>query len=309
MYVGSTHSIGCKIETEVLSVVMNQFQPYNCKTRKEIEINLDKITQAMEVAACGYPGYDLFICPEFSLQGLDLVRWRDVSVEIESKEVNSLKEKCKELDVWGIFGLMLKKDKNQTPENVAITINNKGEIVNVYSKMNPWLPNEQSYPGDECQVFDGPKGSRIATIICADGDYSEIWREAAYKGANVIVRIAHYMSPWERAWEITNTGGAYFNQVYVLACNCVGTDLAYSYFGKSMAVGPGGDIIIESPCGLPYISKVDLYPGLIDSIRKNNATSNLLYSFNHRGASCKEFHGKGKNLSDYSFLKGDDYNE
>lgn len=310
MYVGSTHAINGKISSEVLSAVLYQFQPFDCKTRDDINKNINKLTEAMEVAAAGYPGYDLFISPEFALQGLDLIRWPEVAVEIDSDEIKKLREKCKELEVWGIFGLYLKDDSEKTPENVAVTINHRGEIVNVYSKMNPWLPNEQSYPGDCCQVFDGPKGSKIATIICADGDYAEIWREAAFKGANIIVRISHYMSPWERAWEITNTAGAYFNQVYVLACNCAGMDSVYSYFGKSMAVGPDGDIIIESPQGIPYITKVDVFPGLIDSIRKNNATSNLMYSFNHRGASCKEYHNRSKDLSDYSFLdEGSNPNE
>lgn len=305
MYIGSTHSIGSDISTKALTVVMSQLQPKNCKNKEDIQHNILQLINQMETAACGYPGYDIFVSPEFSVQGIDLAHWKDVALEINDKEVQQLKEKCKELKVWGVFGLFLKnrESTDYTPENVAITIDDKGEIVNIYSKMNPWLPNEQSYPGDACQVFKGPKGSRIATIICADGDYSEIWREAAHNGANVIIRIAHYMSPWERAWELTNTASAYFNQCYVVAVNCVGTDNAYSYFGKSMAVGPDGDIIIECPMGIPYITKVDVYPGFIDSIRKNNATSNLMYSYEHRGASCKEFHGKGKCLGDYSFIK------
>ncbi len=303
MFIGSTHGIGGKITTETLSVVCAQIQPINAENMEEVNKNIDQLLDYMDKAACGFPGFDLFVSPEFGVQGIHLTKWRDVALELGGPEIQRLKDKCKELQVWGIFGPVIKREDGGAPENTAIMINHKGELIHKYVKMNPWLPNEETYPGSECPVTEGPKGSRIATIICADGDYPEIWREAAYNGANVIVRISHYMAPWDKAWEITNKAGAYFNQSYVVACNCVGIDEAYSYFGRSMVLTPDGTIVTEAPMGLPWLVKADLYPQLIDQIREKNATSNLMYSFKHRGASCKDFNGVGDTVCRYNAYK------
>ncbi len=115
---------------------------------------------------------------------------------------------------------------------------------------------------------------RLATIICADGDYPEIWREAADDGANVIIRVSHYMAPWDKAWEITNKAMAYTTQCYVVGANSVGIDECYSYFGRSMILNPDGTILTEAPMGLPWLIKADLYPSIV-SRNEQRVTSNF----------------------------------
>lgn len=288
MNIGSTHAIGGKIETEALSVVTTQFAPIDAQNMEEVNKNVDTLIDYMDKAACGFPGVDLFVSQECGLQGYHPTKWVDVLVDIDGPEIKRLRDKCKELQVWGIFNPML-KNGTKAPTNTAIMINDKGDIVHKYVKMNPFIPAELTYPGWECPVTPGPKGSRIATIICADGDYPEIWREAAFNGANIIVRVSHYMAPWDRAWEITNKAGAYCNQCYVVGSNSVGVDASYAYFGRSMIINPDGTIITEAPVGIPWLTKADLYPQLVDAMRRKHVTNNFIYSFAHRGASCKDF--------------------
>ena len=188
---------------------------------------------------------------------------------------------------------------HEAPGNCAIMINDEGEVVHQYCKMNPWIPTERHYPGWECPVTPGPKGSRIATIVCADGDYPEIWREAAYNGANVVVRITHYMNPWEEPWKLTNRCAAYCNQVYVVGANCYGMEHACAAFGNSMIINPDGNIVTEAPMMVPYLLKADLYPGLVDKLHESSTTNTFLYSFRHRGAACKELGGHGETRNQY----------
>lgn len=302
MNIGSTHAINGKFECEAMTVVSCQIPPISAATYDDVEKNIDQIIDFMDKAVMGFPGVDLILTPECGLQGFGPA-WQSVLIDLDGPEMQRLKDKCKELNVWGIFDPLIKEIDGHKACNTAVMINNEGEIVHKYIKNNPWIPGEPTYPGWECPVTPGPKGSKIATIICADGDYPEIWREAAKNGANVIVRIAHYMAPWDKAWEITNKAGAYCNQVYVCTSNSVGIDEAYSYFGRSMILNPDGTVITEAPMGLPWLIKADIYPQIVDQIHDKAVTSNFLYAYNHRGSGHPELGGLGSDLSSSNAYK------
>jgi amidase/formamidase len=225
------------------------------------------------------------------------------AVTLGSSQITRLREKCAALRIWAVFGVIIDLEDGIFPRNCALTVNSEGEIANLYIKTTPWIPVEPFTPGDEIQVFDGPKGARIATLICSDGDYVDSWREAAHKGANVICRISDYMTPYQDAYEITNRAGAYFNRIYVLATNSSEMDESFCYFGRSMVVGPDGNIITQAPEGTPYVFKADIYPGLCDHIQKQAFMGNLRWQGNHRGASSPETGGVGRDKSMYSYLK------
>jgi predicted amidohydrolase len=299
MNIGSTHAMSGKFEVEALSVVVCQIQPFSARTMEDVNRNVDQLLDFMDKASSGFPGYDLIVTPECALQGYDPEYWSGVMVEKDGPEVQRLKDKCKELDVWGVFNPWVKQPDKQAPLNWAIIVDNHGEIVYEYVKVNPWIPGEPTYPGSGQSVVAGPKGSKLAVITCADGDYPEAWREAAFLGANVILRIAHYMAPWDRAWEITNKAGAYCNQCYVVASNSAGLDESFGYFGKSMILNPDGTIITEAPMGIPWMIKADLYPAIIDEMRRQAVTNNFLYSFKRRGASCEDYRGLGDTQCPY----------
>ena len=300
MNIGSTHAITGKFETEALSVVCLQTAPISAQTMDDVQKNTDTICDFMDKAVGGFPGVDLIVTIECGLQGFGPdVLTDNVLLDWDSPQIKQLQNKCRELDVWGVFDPIFKDVDGHKNCNTAIIINNEGEIVDKYVKMNPWTPGEATQPGWACPTTPGPKGSRLATIICADGDYPEVWREAADNGANVIIRVSHYMAPWDKAWEITNKAMAYTNQCYVVGCNSVGIDECYSYFGRSMILNPDGTILAEAPMGLPWLIKADLYPSVVTKNHEQQVTSNFHWTYKHRGASHPSVAGEGKNLDEY----------
>lgn len=295
MNIGNLFALNGKIETEALSVVGVQYAPIGAQTLEELKTNTDTLLAYMDQAVSAFPGVDLLVFPEACIQGFAPVNYEDAVLSKDSIQIEQIRQRCKALSVWGVFSLLIWTDERTCYENKTLVIDSEGKVVHSYVKMNPWIPFENSRPGTECKACKGPKGSRLGIIICADGDYPEIWREAAYNGANVIIRPTHYMDPWNDAWEITNKAGAYFNQVYVVAVNTSGMSKneTRSCFGRSMILGPDGNIITEGANGSVSLIKADLYPGIIDRMHEQAVHSSPLFSFNHRGASCPDFDGNG----------------
>jgi formamidase len=78
----------------------------------------------------------------------------------------------------------MEKNPSGNPYNSGLIIDDRGAIQLYYRKLHPWVPVEPWEPGNlGIPVCDGPKGVKLALIICHDGMFPEMAREAAYKGA------------------------------------------------------------------------------------------------------------------------------
>ncbi len=198
----------------VLGLVQQQVpqvnEPSHLKTAAE------RIAKMVRGAKTGMPTLDLLVFPEYSLNGLNPKSWaRDAMLcDLDGPEVETLRGACASSSVWGCFSLM-ERNPQGAPYNSGIIVDDTGEIVLYYRKMHPMVPLEPWEPGDlGIPVCDGPAGAKLALIICHDGMLPEMAREAAYKGANVILRTAGYTDPVRHAWQITNQVNAFTNVAY-----------------------------------------------------------------------------------------------
>jgi deaminated glutathione amidase len=100
-------------------------------------------------------------------------------------------------------------------------------------------------PGDDICVVETDLG-RIGVIICFDGDYPELSRITALKGAEIIARPSALLRSAD-LWELTNRARAYDNHVYVIGANATGVDPAgVIYFGNSMIVSPIAEVLARA---------------------------------------------------------------
>jgi formamidase len=207
-----------------------------------------------------------------------------IMCRMDGPEVAAFRKSCVDSDIWGCFSLMeLNPDGN--PFNSGIIISNRGAIELYYRKLHPWVPVEPWEPGDlGIPVIDGPKGAKIALIICHDGMFPEMAREAAYKGAEIMLRTAGYTAPVRDAWRFTNQSNAFCNlMVTANVCMC-GSDGTFDSMGEGMIVNFDGTIIAHGTSGrADEIITGEVRPDLVREARGEWGVENNIYQFGHRG--------------------------
>ena len=149
---------------------------------------------------------------------------------------------CKELKIHCVLPTYERGAKPGIVYNSAFLIDSRGRTLGVYRKTH-LFPTERlsnkgwTTPGHRYPVFRTEIGT-IGMHLCYDGDFPEISRILAVKGATILCRPAALMRNFE-IWEASNKMRAYENHVYHVAVNAIGSDAAHTtYFGHSMIVSP-----------------------------------------------------------------------
>ncbi|MBC1363054.1 carbon-nitrogen hydrolase family protein [Listeria welshimeri] len=185
-----------------------------------------------EMWSNGYapPFEDAFNHPLATSFGAERFKWLNEAIEEDSTYVLTLKKLAKELQI-GICATYLSKTE-QKPQNTAIIIDRKGEMILDYAKVHTCdFSLEillQSGEGFKVCEFDGIK---LGVMICYDREFPESARVLMLKGAEIIlVPNACDMNP-PRLNQLNSR--AFENMVGVAMANYPGEK-----WGKSTAFSP-----------------------------------------------------------------------
>ncbi len=158
---------------------------------------------------------------------------------------------------WVVGGLA-RKLEDGTYANAAVLVGPDGAEVADYRKRHLFpLANEEGAfaAGTSACVCERPD-LKLSLHICYDLRFPEDFREAAARGAELMVVIANWPAQRHDHWIALLTARAIENQAFVLGVNRCGNDPHQDYAGGTRLIGPWGETV----------AALDDRPGILSAI-------------------------------------------
>jgi predicted amidohydrolase len=222
-------------------------------TAASIKTNLDRCVEYVERCVAATAA-ELVVLPESATTGftpgIPPAELWDLVSEIPGPVTAPVQEVAGRLGVHVVVGTYERGAERGTVHNAAVLVGPGGDVLGVYRKTHLFCGEDAPgggwvTPGEEAAVVDTELG-RIGLIICFDGDYPELARIEAVRGAEVICRPSALLRSAD-IWELTTRARAYDNHVFMVASNATGIDPAgVLYFGNSMIVTPVAEVIARA---------------------------------------------------------------
>jgi predicted amidohydrolase len=215
-------------------------------TRRCVEATAAELVVLPEAATTGFT------------PGLPPEELWDLVSEVPGPVTEPVAALARELAIHIVLGTYERGPARGTVYNTAVLLGPEGTVLGRYRKTHLFCGEDRPgggwvTPGDEAVVVDTPL-AKIGLIICFDGDYPELSRVEAVRGAEVICRPSALLRSAD-IWELTNRARAYDNHVYVIGANATGADPAgVLYFGNSMIVTPIAEVVARGATHQGWVS-------------------------------------------------------
>lgn len=189
-------------------------------------------------------GADMIFFPEMSFTGFSVKTLANAATD--DSTLNKIKDYATKYKIAIGFGIAVRD--GDKARNRYIVVSDEGEVISCYDKINLFLrglEHKNFIPGDKVIAFDY-KGVRIATFICFDLRFPEIFRslkEAYNEEIDALILPANWPGEREMHWTALLQARAIENQMYILGVNCVGDIGGTYYSGCTQAFDPYGNPI------------------------------------------------------------------
>ncbi len=193
-------------------------------------------------------GSDIIVFPEMWTTGFDWKYNKEHAKEHHETEKQLLKI-AKELKI-GIHGTIPTLTSNGGIANSSVFISPEGNKLAQYDKIHLFSfarEDQHMEPGNAPRNLKTSWG-QYGFAVCYDIRFPELFRGYAINGAQLIFLPSAFPHPRLEHWKTLIRARAIENQLYMVACNQVGTkqlEKEVTFFGHSCIIDPWGETVIE----------------------------------------------------------------
>jgi predicted amidohydrolase len=174
--------------------------------------------------------------------------------------------------------------------NTALVFDPSGELVAWHRKAHLYSPTSEPAvfaPGDRLTTFEDPSLGVVGLVICFDGDFPEVARTLAQRGARLVLAPSAYEVEGATAWDLLYPAMALTNSQWWVQSNQCGTHAGSTLLGGSRIVAPTGTVVSEAKRTVPgctppaelLVHRIDLHlaqqPVGIAALLENERRPNL----------------------------------
>jgi len=266
------------LRAEEITVAAAQMMNETVDPKEPKKILMENVAHICSLvsATCAMTPVDLFVFPEFSLQGVDIRLWtRDdylrLAIELPGEETEFIGETAKKCNCYiEVAGYTRDKDWPGHYFNCSFIVSPSGAVIHHHWKAR-WAPQKGEYSTTVHDVLDEfverygwdavwPVArtdiGNIATFVCSEGFQHETARAFAFKGAEILARSysgnhnvrseytgyhAIVGDPW-----LAMRANCQENNVYGIYANLAQSPNIHFALGDSMIIDCYGRVIKEA---------------------------------------------------------------
>ena len=156
--------------------------------------------------------------------------------------------------MWLAAGSVPELGEDGLVYDTALVFNPHGELAAWHRKAHlypPTLEDTVFTPGDRLTTFDDPALGRVGLVVCFDGDFPEVARTLALRGARLILAPSAYEVEGANAWDLLYPALALTNSQWWVQANQAGSHSTSTLLGASRIVAPTGTVVAEASRAVP----------------------------------------------------------
>jgi predicted amidohydrolase len=154
--------------------------------------------------------------------------------------------------------------------DTALVFDPHGELVAWHRKAHLYPPTLEPTvfsPGVALTTFDDPGLGRVGLVVGFEGDFPEVARTLALRGARLVVAPAAVPVEGAAAWDLLHPALALTNSQWWVQANQAGSHSTSTLLGASRIIAPTGTVVAQASAAVPgcaspaelLVHRVDLH--------------------------------------------------
>ncbi len=202
-------------------------------------------------------GVELLVLPELWSCGYDPATLADdVRRDAEPRDGQRARRLAERARRHGLFvaGSLPELGHDGSVYDTMLVFNPHGDLAAWHRKAHLYRPAREHAafaPGDRVSTFDDPSLGRVGLVVGFEGDFPEVARSLALRGARLVLGACACEVEAAPAWDLLHPAYALANSQWWLEANQAGTHATSTLLGASRIIAPTGTVVATAQTAVP----------------------------------------------------------